>query len=1373
MMRRLLPTVCLLAALLTTLVPAGVLTSVAQDQSAALSTPAHVSDMGSADKQGSPFMFIENVGQFDEAVRYQAYGGKYTVWLVDDGLWIALTRTRVESEPETSGDSLSRRLSHLNGLGAHAREAVHLKFSFPGANTHPLLKPFDPLSTRVSYFLGSNPAGWRVGVPVWGAVRYVDIYPGIDLEVAGGDSLIFRMVARTPQADLNAVRLQVDGAESLILQDVGDSTGHVSLRIGTKLGCIALSLLGIDNVEGVSRTHSPQLMGEEISSPNAGDLLGSKVAAAYSDEADMPGDLVYATYLGGQGADRSHAIAVDGIGRAYVTGITDSTDFPAVHGPGYDNSFSGGLYDAFVVRLNPSGTSLEYATFLGGGDYDEAIAIAVDGDGNAYVTGDTNSSNFPAAHGPGYDTSFNGSGDGFVVKLDPSGTGLQYATFLGGSGIDWSMAIAVGEDGNAYLVGLTSSSNFPAVYGPGYDTTFNGGSTDAFAVQLNPSGTGLEYATFLGGSDADAGTAIALDRTGSVYMSGSTHSTDFPAFLGPGYDTSFNGQGDGFVVKLNPSGTALEYATFLGGSQLERAFRIAADGLGSTYVTGETYSSDFPAARGPGYDTSFNGGTTDAFVVKLNPSGTGLEYATFLGGSDFDEGQAIAVGRDGHAHVTGSTFSSDFPAVHGPGYDTSFNGGTSDAFSVKLNPSGTGLQYATFLGGSASGEGALAVALDATGNVYVAGVTRSSDFPAAYSPGYDNSFNGYEDGFALKLGLGAGPEPTPIVFVHGWGGLPPWGSCAWPDPDDYFQSVDNDLAAYYYVEYAQLETSPCYTPPLVENVPRLETAIAEAKAATDQEKVILIAHSMGGLVSRAYLEDESAFGHDVEALFTFGTPHLGVPEDLLVFFANGVSLGEYCEGYQPAACDFSVLGMVLFNRDHPNRAADVEYHLTSGDAPFSPRTALAKAAYVLLGDGDDGAVQTASGIGLDGMLDRWTTDEVHGPNSGPRSYFIRDGGPSRSYTECLRPVLVDGATDICGDFGTLDVRAAAAPGTSQHTPFEFGTLLSGETATRAVSLEGGPTLFASQWQTETVEFTLLDPSDQVVDPAYAANHPELVTYDADTTSAVYEILNADAGVWKMVLSASSVPVDGSSYTMFTAFDSALQLTADTDQDWYQPGTTATISAALSDPAASAALTATVLYADGVTATLTLSPQAAGQYEGTYVVHDAPGYAEVRVAAAGITAGGTPMERGLVVAFQVSPDSVALTDTYSDAPELRSPGSPYYKALVVTVGIDSAIEGAVGLSADLRDPEGAHVAHSLAITDVVPGEVSLRLRFDGDDIYASEKDGPYTLTNLLLTDRRGSTLVVLEAEDVYTTGYYDYQSFGMAKVYLPLILRQAP
>ena len=616
-----------------------------------------------------------------------------------------------------------------------------------------------------------------------------------------------------------------------------------------------------------------------------------------------------------------------------------------------------------------------------------------------------------------------------------------------------------------------------------------------------------------------------------------------------------------------------------------------------------------------------------------------------------------------------------------------------------------------------------------------------------------------------------GFDRPPIVFVHGWQGWPPWGSCEPSNPDSLFEGADDDLrAAGYHVDYAYLVSSPCYTPRLAENVTPLRIAIASAKAATGKDKVILIAHSMGGLVSRAYLEDQSTYPDDVEALFTFGSPHQGVPADVLVFLLNGATLGKVCKDYQPAVCDFSTLGMILFNHDHPTRAAGVTYHAISGDAPFLSRSELGMLTDAFLPGPDDGLVQTSSGTGLQGILDPFVTDEVHSSRFGTRSYFIRDGGQSRSYEECLEPVLVSKESATCVRSGTPQAVVADTPELTARTPFEYGTLLAGQTVTRTLWFEGGPTLLASRWQTGTVAFTLVDPSAQVIDPAYVATHPEVATYEAEATAAMYYFPNASAGRWRLVLEGEDdIPPGGSNYVTFAAFESAVRISGGTDHNWYIPGATAVITASLSGSPASAVVTATILYADGTGETVSLLPQGGGEYQATFTVPNVPGYVEVRLVATGTTAGQIPFERGTSLVFQISSGSVALSGVYSDAPQPRSAGSSLYQALLVTAGVEVTLGGEVGLSADLVDAEGQFVAHALTIEEVAAGSGSLTLRFDGDDIYASQRSGPYTLTNLLLTDHRGVPLVLAEAEDVYTTAAYDYRSFDRERICLPLVL----
>ena len=478
-----------------------------------------------------------------------------------------------------------------------------------------------------------------------------------------------------------------------------------------------------------------------------------------------------------------------------------------------------------------------------------------------------------------------------------------------------------------------------------------------------------------------------------------------------------------------------------------------------------------------------------------------------------------------------------------------------------------------------------------------------------------------------------GYNKLPVVFVHGWNGLN--NSCDWPDPKSYFAKVDDAIhAAGYYVGYASLQSSSCYTPPVTENVARLENAIALAKTATHQSKVILIAHSMGGIVARAYIEGPD-YENDVSELFTFGTPHIGVPADLLVFFANGLSIGTYCADYQPAVCDFSVTGMLLFNQNHKQRQG-VKYHIISGDAPFFSRTGLGMITAPLIAGADDGIVPTLSGTGYAGLVDRWTTDETHGTNLGPRAYFVRDGADSTSYTKCLKKVLVDGGT-TCGSSSTWNTVKldASVPELSERTPFAYGTLFPGQVNTRNLQLEGGPTLFAAQWQTGKVGVSLIAPNGTVISPTYALSHPNDVIYTEGDSSATYYLPNAASGSWKLVLQAVSVPSSGSSFTTFAAFDSPIKLTAETDRDDYAPGEHLTITAGISGSPSTAAISATVLRPDGGSDSISFTALGNSQYRANYTVPNAPGYAEIRLVAQGSTTSGAPFERGKDMVFHIS------------------------------------------------------------------------------------------------------------------------------------------
>ncbi|MBI2340886.1 MAG: SBBP repeat-containing protein [Deltaproteobacteria bacterium] len=475
-----------------------------------------------------------------------------------------------------------------------------------------------------------------------------------------------------------------------------------------------------------------------------------------------PVGLIYSTYLGGAGYDGVNmgGITVDDSGNVYITGRTDSSDFPTTVGA-FDRSI-GGPSDVFVVKLDETGALL-YATYLGGNGSEIGIDIATDASGNAYVTGFTNSSDFPTTAGA-LDPTFNGSNDAFIVKLDPTGTSLLYSTYLGGEGLDEGFGIDIDLAGSVYVTGTTQSSGFPTT-SDAFDTTFNG-IADVFVAKLDVSGattgsSSLLYGTYLGGSGSDngsfpAGHGLAVDAAGNAYVTGRTSSTDFPV-TADAFDPTLDGDEDAFVVLLDTEGTLL-YATYLGGSGLDRGLDIALDQAeaGDTYITGYTTSSDFPISP-DAFDRTR--GASEAFVVKLNAFDGTFYYGTYLGGALTETGIAISTDSSGNAYITGITTSSDFPINTGA-FDPTLNGGA-DVFVAKLNPSATDLLYASYLGGAGPDE-PYGIAIDPSGNVWVMGLTSSANFPTT-PEALDRSLGGGYDAFVAKLELVALENRLPIA----------------------------------------------------------------------------------------------------------------------------------------------------------------------------------------------------------------------------------------------------------------------------------------------------------------------------------------------------------------------------------------------------------------------------------------------------------------------------------------------------------------------------------------------------------------------------------------------------------------------------------
>jgi hypothetical protein len=395
-------------------------------------------------------------------------------------------------------------------------------------------------------------------------------------------------------------------------------------------------------------------------------------------------EVVYSTYLGGGGyisdTQEGWGLAVDASGNAYITGATSTSAFPVTPGA-FDTSFNG-QSDVFVAKLNAQGSAIRWGTFIGGDNLENAWSLTLDIEGNVYVSGSTKSDDFPVTPGAFDTTHQRGNYDAFVAKLNNAGSELLFATYCGGSGWEHGQDIAVDKDGRIYLAGRTGSGNLPVT--PGAWDEELGGAADGFVACFDPTGSEVDFITYLGGGNWDQIEAVAVDEEGSAYLVGYTKSPDFPTTQGA-FDEQHDGStDDSFVTKLNPDGSDLTYSTFLGGDNGDYGHGIAIDASGRVCLVGETKSENFPTTPGA-FDETYNGGFDDAFIAVLNADGSGLIYSTFFGGSDGsgDRGNDVAIDGQGMACVVGRTNCSDFPVTPGS-FDDDYNGGW-DIWVAKLS----------------------------------------------------------------------------------------------------------------------------------------------------------------------------------------------------------------------------------------------------------------------------------------------------------------------------------------------------------------------------------------------------------------------------------------------------------------------------------------------------------------------------------------------------------------------------------------------------------------------------------------------------------------------------------------------------------------
>jgi hypothetical protein len=664
--------------------------------------------------------FEPNRGQFDERVRFVGRGPDHSLFLTRDGAVLALRRPH-GGDGSADGTNNPKDSRRNRSLDAFEQSVVTMHVAESRRDVEPV--GAGRLQSQSNYFVGGR-AKWRAGIDQYASVRYPGVRPGIDLVFygSGDDQLEYDLVlsagADPRRAGLvfggvDSVRVDASGAAVLTASGGGAlvlraPVAYQIARDGTRT-TVAVNYIDrgagrLDFAVGsYDRRRSliidPVLSystylggrGDDEGRGVAFDASGNVYVAGLTASGDFPvptgsaapqprnrggydafvskytrnGALVFSTYLGGAGYDAADAIAVNPDGTAVIAGATNSANFPTT--AGVLSPAARGSLDGFVAKLTPAG-NVAFATYLGGSGNDQATGIAMDASGNAFITGFTDSTNFPLVS-PLQFTS-GGFNDGFVSELNATGSALVYSTYLGGNDQDYAYGIALDSKGNAYVTGETFSANFLTT-----DLQLTlAGANDAFVVKIAPGGSVLVYGTYIGGSDEDEGFGIAVDNAGNAHVAGFTASPDFPTFhpLQPGSGA------DGFLAKIDPQGSSFVYSTYLGGSGNDFLNAVAVGPDGNAVVVGGTDSTDLSLSDPMQLTLA---GSFDAFAAKVNQTGSRYWFSTYFGGTDLDVANAVAVDFNA-TYVIGKTKSVDFPTL-APAQPSSA-GGDGEAFVAKI-----------------------------------------------------------------------------------------------------------------------------------------------------------------------------------------------------------------------------------------------------------------------------------------------------------------------------------------------------------------------------------------------------------------------------------------------------------------------------------------------------------------------------------------------------------------------------------------------------------------------------------------------------------------------------------------------------------------
>ena len=678
-----------------------------------------------------PLSFEPNRGQADADVKFLGRGSGFALLLKSNEAVFAL-----HEQARAVGDRAS---ADNDAPNDQSSPSPRLSMKLEGARPTSFVSGAERQVARANYILGNDPSKWIRNVETYSRVLYSEVYPGVDLTFYGNGRQLEYDFTVAPGADPREIKLRFGGADELELSSEGALILHTAAGEVSHDRPVAYQEMNGSRV---------QVAAEFKRFPD--ETIGFQIGD-YDPTQPLVIDpvLVFSTYLGGSAADFCRGVLVDSVGNSLLVGDSFSSDFLRNATP--TNS------DVFIGTLNGNGLLLNY-TYFGGNKNDFATGLAVDSAGNFYLCGTTESPNFPVLKSFG--SALLGASDAFVAKLvpskdDPTILVFEYSSLIGGSGEETGVSVAVDNAGSAFITGRTSSLDFP-ISAP-IQASYKGGDSDAFVTKLSTDGKSLIYSTYLGGSGTEnliRKTGISIDSSGNAYVTGDTQSVDFPTKNAlRSSKTGAAATSDGFVAKINPSGSDFIYATYLGGSEDDFALAIGADQSGSAYVTGRTKSTSFSGSS----STRPTAATTDAFVAKLNASGSAISYLTFVGGSIGDEsGNAIAVDESGNAVIGGSAGDGVSMVKAIQSY---FRGGASDVLVAKLGASGV-VAFSTYIGGSGA-DTALSVGLDKNGAIFVTGVTDSKDF-LTVSPLVRNNSGG-QDIFIAKIDPNANPT-RPVLL---------------------------------------------------------------------------------------------------------------------------------------------------------------------------------------------------------------------------------------------------------------------------------------------------------------------------------------------------------------------------------------------------------------------------------------------------------------------------------------------------------------------------------------------------------------------------------------------------------------------------------